>query len=58
MLPDYYLTFGNYWNSLVNVPMKCKVIGYAKPAIRNVVINKKILLAQHITVTFGLITRK
>lgn len=43
MLPDYYLTFGNYWNSLVNVPMKCKVIGYAKHVMQNVVINKKIL---------------
>ena len=45
MLPDYYLTFGEYWNSQVQMPQQCDVIGYAKPIIKDKVkTNNKILL--------------
>ncbi|MCX4296486.1 MAG: hypothetical protein OSJ73_05565 [Lachnospiraceae bacterium] len=44
MLPDYFLTFGEYWNNQVKIPQKCNTIGYAKPVIKdNVPINNKIL---------------
>lgn len=44
MMPDYFLTFGKYWNSQVRVTSKCNVIGYAKTVIEDVVPdNKKIL---------------
>lgn len=44
MLPEYYLTFGEYWNKQTKMPQKCNVIGYAKPVIKDVVpTNNKIL---------------
>ena len=44
ILPDYYLTFGEYWHNHVNIPQKCKVVGYAKPIVKDSVpVNQKIL---------------
>lgn len=49
MLPDYYLTFGEYWSSIVKIPQKCSVIGYAKPVIKDMVpYNNKILFCADI----------
>lgn len=44
MLPDYYLTFGNYWSSNVKIPPKCSVIGYAKTVIKDTVPNNNKIL--------------
>ena len=33
ILPDYFLTFGEYWNREVRIPSKCNVVGYAKTVI-------------------------
>lgn len=44
MMPDYFLTFGKYWNSQVRATSKCNVIGYTKPIIEDAVpVNNKIL---------------
>lgn len=44
MLPDYYLTFGEYWNSSVKMPQKRNVIGYAKTVSRDMVPNNNKVL--------------
>lgn len=44
MMPDYFLTFGNYWSNQVKIPSKCNVIGYAKPIIEDNVPNNSSIL--------------
>lgn len=36
-MPDYFLTFGRYWNDQVRMLSKCAVVGYAKPVIEDIV---------------------
>lgn len=33
ILPEYFLTFGEYWDNKIKIPQKHGVIGYAKPVI-------------------------
>ena len=44
MLPDYYLTFGEYWSSQVKIPQKCNIISYAKTVIKNKIPNNNKIL--------------
>ncbi len=44
MLPDYYLTFGKYWNNIIKVPYKCYVIGYAKTLLKELIPNNNKIL--------------
>lgn len=43
VLPDYYLTFGKYWNSQIKIPHKCNVIGCVKPIVKDVIQSKDLL---------------
>lgn len=36
MLPDYFLTFGEYWNNQIRMASKCITVGYAKSVVDNV----------------------
>lgn len=42
-LPDFFLTFGEYWNGRLSIPQKCFTLGYAKPFSKSIPTNNKIL---------------